>query len=178
MVDTVRTVAQLQALLADNVSGDISPQDIRDFLVSCAPPYGTMSRLVAAPTTISTPGTYVKAAGTTQLDTANLFDMPADNRLRYIGTAQRHFHVVVSVSFTVIGNNDVVGLKVAKNGAVIDNSIQRRKVGTGTDIGSTAIHADVAMSQNDYLELFVTNETAAENIQVDELYFFAQGMLM
>ncbi len=34
MVDTVRTLAALQALLADNTAGDISPQDVRDMLVS------------------------------------------------------------------------------------------------------------------------------------------------
>lgn len=34
MADTVRTLAQLQALLADNNSGNISAQDLRDFLVT------------------------------------------------------------------------------------------------------------------------------------------------
>lgn len=34
MADTRRTLAALQALLANNTSGDISAQDIRDFLVS------------------------------------------------------------------------------------------------------------------------------------------------
>lgn len=34
MVDTVRTLAALQTLFANNTSGDISPQDLRDFLVS------------------------------------------------------------------------------------------------------------------------------------------------
>ena len=34
MVDTIRSISALQALLADNTSGDISPQDIRDMLVS------------------------------------------------------------------------------------------------------------------------------------------------
>jgi hypothetical protein len=34
MVDTVRTLAALQALLADNTAGDIAPQDHRDELVS------------------------------------------------------------------------------------------------------------------------------------------------
>lgn len=37
MVDTVRTRAALQTLLADNTTGDISPQDLRDFLVSAYP---------------------------------------------------------------------------------------------------------------------------------------------
>lgn len=39
MVDTVRTNAELLALLADNTSGDISPQDLRDMLVSLANSY-------------------------------------------------------------------------------------------------------------------------------------------
>lgn len=34
MVDTKRTLAALQTLLADNTTGDISPQDVRDMLVS------------------------------------------------------------------------------------------------------------------------------------------------
>lgn len=34
MTDTIRTKSALQALLANNTTGDISPQDVRDFLVS------------------------------------------------------------------------------------------------------------------------------------------------
>ncbi|MCK4869514.1 MAG: hypothetical protein KAS93_00215 [Gammaproteobacteria bacterium] len=34
MVDTVRTIADVLVLLADNTSGDISPQDMRDMVVS------------------------------------------------------------------------------------------------------------------------------------------------
>lgn len=41
MPDTPRTLAALQALLADNTAGDISAQDIRDFLVSVALITGT-----------------------------------------------------------------------------------------------------------------------------------------
>ncbi|MEE9178225.1 MAG: hypothetical protein V3U46_07320 [Acidimicrobiia bacterium] len=37
MPDTVRTVAALQGLLADNAAGDISAQDVRDVLVSAFP---------------------------------------------------------------------------------------------------------------------------------------------
>jgi hypothetical protein len=40
MADTIRTRAALLSLLADNTSGDISPQDIRDFLVSVHGVYG------------------------------------------------------------------------------------------------------------------------------------------
>ena len=34
MVDTARTITEMQALLADNTSGDISPQDLRDMLAT------------------------------------------------------------------------------------------------------------------------------------------------
>lgn len=34
MTDTVRSLSALQTLLADNTTGDISPQDLRDFLVT------------------------------------------------------------------------------------------------------------------------------------------------
>ena len=56
MVDTARTLAALQALLADNVAGDISPQDLRDFLVSCALITGTgeLGGTAAAPTVNAT----------------------------------------------------------------------------------------------------------------------------
>ena len=37
MADTRRTLSALQTQLADNASGDISPQDVRDFLVSVYP---------------------------------------------------------------------------------------------------------------------------------------------
>lgn len=177
MVDTVRTLSELQTLFADNTTGAISPQDLRDFLVSVSPPHGTMYRNVAAATTIVTPGTYVKAAGTTTAGALNGFDMPADNRLRYTGAATKHFHLVVSASFTMAGSNDVIGLKMAKNGVPMDESVQRRKVGTGTDIGSTAIHADAVLATNDYIELWVTNETDSVAVTVDELYVFVMGML-
>lgn len=34
MVDTVRTISELRVLLADNTTGNISPQDLRDMLAS------------------------------------------------------------------------------------------------------------------------------------------------
>jgi hypothetical protein len=40
MPDTPRTLAALQALFADNITGDISAQALRDFLVSALEEYG------------------------------------------------------------------------------------------------------------------------------------------
>lgn len=43
MADTVRILSALQTLLADNATREISPQDIRDFLVSAVPSTRTAS---------------------------------------------------------------------------------------------------------------------------------------
>jgi hypothetical protein len=48
MADTVRQLAALQALLPDNTTGDISAQDVRDFLVSAIPTGRSASAVIAA----------------------------------------------------------------------------------------------------------------------------------
>ncbi len=53
MPDTVRTLAALQTLLADNVAGDISAQDVRDFLVSAFPPEPQVARVETTESTSS-----------------------------------------------------------------------------------------------------------------------------
>lgn len=48
MADTPRVLTDLQALLPDNASGQISPQDVRDFLVSAVPSGRAATKVVAA----------------------------------------------------------------------------------------------------------------------------------
>lgn len=43
MADTIRTRAQILTLLADNTTGEISPQDMRDMLVSLMGVYGIIT---------------------------------------------------------------------------------------------------------------------------------------
>lgn len=52
MADTVRTLSALQTLLADNSSGAISPQDVRDFLVSVFPRIGAAASVADGGTII------------------------------------------------------------------------------------------------------------------------------
>lgn len=182
MADERKSLSQLQTALADNSSGAITPQDERNIAFSMKWPQGSIYMTSSAETTISEAGTYVKAAGTTTLsdNTAPyLFDMPAVNRLRYTGATAVHAHIAITVSFTMAGNNKTAGLSVYKNGTTqLAHSIVHRLVSTGADIGSTALHADCAMAQNDYIELWVTNITDATNATVDLMYMFAMGMFV
>ncbi|MFC1653483.1 hypothetical protein ACFL1M_01400 [Patescibacteria group bacterium] len=131
----------------------------------------------SAQTTISTIGTYVKAAGTSDSIFLNNWDTNStNNRLRYIGAEDVHAHIAVTVSMTAVANNETIGLRVVKNGnasekAAIASTVERF-VSTGADIGSTALHADFNMSTNDYIELWVTNTDSATGITVDYMYFF------
>jgi hypothetical protein len=53
MVDTIRTLSALQALLGDNTAGDISAQDIRDLLVSAMGGFGAYDDLATKTTPLA-----------------------------------------------------------------------------------------------------------------------------
>lgn len=183
MSDTSRSLSAILALFADNSTGNISAQDLRDFVVSIFPGEGSMYVTSSAATTISVATTYYKAAGTTTAITTTNFDMPANNRIRYTGASDIQATVTATISMTCASSNQVVGFKLYKyddsagSGAVVDSSIVRRKVGTGSDIGALAISGDVSLSTNDYLELHVTNETSTGSVMVDQMYFAARGRM-
>ena len=124
-------------------------------------------------------GAYVKVAGTTTLSgLVSDFDMPADNELRYTGAITKRFHIAVSISFTVMNNNKLVGYEVWKNNSArIPGSLIKRFVATGADVGSTAIHCFESLAQNDYLTLRVANNTDDVNTTTDTMNIFAMGML-
>lgn len=179
MADTARTLSVLlNSLFADGQSvGAITPQDMRDLIVSLTPPYGGCYITSSAPTAISTPGTYVKAAGTTAVTNVRDVTMPTDNRLTYTGSVDSHFHMVLSVSATTAGSNDNLGFAIAKNGVVLDHTKLTRFVSTGSDRGALAAHGDVMMSTNDYLEAFVTNLDASASVTLNQCYLFCMGMI-
>ncbi len=180
MVDTARSQNDLLTnLFADSQpAGSITPQDMRDLIVSLSPPYGAYYFTATAATTIAVAGTFVKALGTTVLTNAREFTMPSNNRLTYTGVPDRHMHLVLSASFISAGTNDNLSIALARNGAVITHTEMTRFVSTGSDQGSTASHGDVVLSTNDYIELFVTNEDAAVDVTVQQAYVFAMGMIV
>ena len=185
MPDTQRSLSDLlTALFQDGQAvSSITPQDVRDLIVSVGQiPYGGIYSLAPVETIIPSSNTYVKALGTTQNNNLRNFDMPVDNRLRYTGALPYHMHIALTLSMMAAGNNKLAGFKMFKfddsagTGALIDGSVVRRFIATGSDEGSTALHWDVVLDNNDYLELHVANLTDATNITVSNMYLFAVGM--
>lgn len=182
MADTKRTKADLLTNLFQDgqAAGAITAQDMRDLLVTLSPSNGAFSRDAAAVTTISAAGTYVKASGTTTLDTdAEDFDDAGgtNNRLRYTGAPARHVNVVATLSVTCASSNQVLGFKLAKNGVLIDSTVVRDKLGSGSDIRALALTAIVDLETNDYIELWLTNETSTGAVTVEEICLTATGFV-
>lgn len=185
MVDTYQTLSNLITVIFKDgqIDNSISEQDLRDLIISIGQlPYGGIHTLTSVETTISDVDTYVKGACTTQTSNLRNFDMPADNRLRYTGTIPFHMHIACSISMTAAGNNKLASFKLYKyddslgSGAVIDGSQVNRFMSIGADEGSTALHWNVILDENDYLELHMANLTDSTNITITNLYMFAMGM--
>lgn len=108
----------------------------------------------------------------TTLGLSSGFDMPADGRLRYIGTATKTFSVNMCTSFR---NNNVLGTKTIyfwpyKNGAIITGTSARYSFAAGTqDYVESSNNFTISLATNDYLELYASDETSTVGIQVSNL---------
>lgn len=124
-----------------------------------------------ATTVISTVNTPVKVLGTTT--GVNLFRVtsPANNRLTYGGTKTRRFQVISSstAQFTSAVSNKFFTFYIAKNGTVLPESKQKVKLINNTDQTSVTLSCTVSLAANDYIELWVENNTDGTDIIVQSL---------
>lgn len=173
MADTRRSVADILTLLADNTSGAISPQDLRDAMVSWRPGHGQIFVAAAdsGEVVITDQTTYFTAetAPTWTLSAgAHLLDMSSANgRLTYPAGPDIVVRVACPISFTCASNNQVIHMRLAKNTTDDAASEIQRKVGTGADVGSTALHLITTMSAGDYVALTIKNATSTANVTVE-----------
>ena len=178
MADTMRSLASITTLLADNTTGAISPQDLRDALIATVQPgHGEISITSSAATTLGDTTTWVQVAGTYALSASAMnWAMTQSGRLYYTGAAPRDCHIAASVSMTSAGTNDVLEWAIALDGTPLTPSIVQRAIATGTDVGSTALHAFTAISNGSYLTVMTRNTSAAANTTATTLNLFAMDM--
>lgn len=174
---TQRSKSQLDALLANNSSGLITPATLRDLVDTMTHSHGSLYVISSSATILPTPGTFVKMAGTTALISGHRFISPTNNRLTYTGIVGVHTHIVVNISALSAGNNQVIRFGVAKNGVLLDHSIMETKVLTGSDVDIVTIHADTTLILNDYLELWCTNTTSTSTVTAELAYMYVMGMV-
>ena len=136
--------------------------------------HGGMYVSTAVETVISVQSTPTKALGTTTVSAyLEDFEMSANNRLTYLGRQTSHFHVAVALSMTSAANIQVTSMTIGKNGTSLPETEIQRKIGTGTDVGAVAVVGLVELAKDDYLEMFVANETSTGNLTVEFMNFTA-----
>lgn len=179
MAETQRTITELQALLPDNATKNISAQDLRDLMESLRNGHGGMYVTTDAATSPANTSDYLDVAGTFTLigDVYN-WDMNSNGQLRYTGPKQRSVSVVTTISMLSASNNQVVHFRIAKNGTSIAHSEIERKIGTGADIGAAACHADLTVVTNDYITLQLRNATSTATVTVEHSFVGAVDRVM
>lgn len=107
-------------------------------------------------TVVNTP---VKIAGTTTA--ANLFRVtaPVNNRLTYTGRKTRRFQVMCSLSMVSASLNKYFTFYIAKNGTVLPESRQQMQLILTSDRASITLSCTVELATNDYVEVWVANNT-------------------
>ena len=133
---------------------------------------GTIYVSSTALTSIPSADTPVKAAGTTI--TENLFrfdDGGVNNRLRYTGTKTRIFSVSASLAISSPNSGQYLLMYIAKNGTVIGSTEIKRKIANGSDIGAATVSGTVELATNDYVELWLANDSSNKDATVERLNF-------
>jgi len=126
-------------------------------------------------TTISTINTPVKALGTTTANAINQKFTHTDNRLTYVGALIRDFQVTATVSLSS-GNNNVIGVYVAKNGTVISSSEMYSTTSSGGKAESITCQTILELNENDYVEIWVENNTATTDITTEYLNVICKSL--
>ena len=123
----------------------------------------------SAITNIIAANTPIKIAGTTS--GLNLFrsSSPFDNRIVYNGTKTRYFSYTGSISVTATENNRRFVFYIAKNGTILPESEQSRKIANGADRGSISISGVVQLAPNDYVEVWVENINNDSDITIESM---------
>jgi len=179
MVDTIRTQIDLLNNLFQEgqPDGAITPQDMRDLIVSLTPSSAAGKFDTPAGITIETSGVFATPdSGTSSLinSTADI-DMPQHGRIRYIGANDRHFIITLTLTATVAGNNQDCRFQLTKNGEALPETIMGRSWGTGSNSGSLAINTGLVLQQDDYIEIQAANDTSTGDILLENGVILLHG---
>jgi hypothetical protein len=123
----------------------------------------------AALTAIATVDIPVKVSGTTTSATLFRFTMPSNNRLVYTGKKPRRFQVVCSITSTAVSSNRNFSYHIYKNGVKQSESSQSMKMGSGVSAGSLTISCNILLATNDYIEVWVENNTDNSDVTATNL---------
>lgn len=120
-------------------------------------------------TVIASTATPVKVAGTWTVDIGSSFTGTTGGRLTYTGAETQICRVETSLSLDpVSGANQHISVYLAKNGTTIAGSRQMAHISHGAEM-NMSLTWQLSLATNDYIEVFVQNGTATNNITVSRV---------
>jgi len=125
----------------------------------------------ATNTVISVAGTAVLAAGTWVAGLTSNFVATTAGRLTYSGSSTEVVGVQASLTLKpVSGNNKSISVYLAKNGVAIAAARITRTVSTA-ETGNMSLFYNISLETNDYVELFIANDTDTIDVLVTDALF-------
>jgi len=119
---------------------------------------------------IATQSVFEKIEGTTTASIQNEKFSHTNNRLTYTGGITREFVITASCSAQAIQTNaTTITVRIAKNGTTIAESESQATTSATGRNENFYCQALVELAQNDYIELFIANQTNANSLLVTEL---------
>lgn len=122
----------------------------------------------ATATIVSAVNTRYKVLGTTTSSPVTSKFTNTNNRATFIGAIAKNFTITATMSVTS-GNNNQVGGYIAKNGIVIPSSEVYITTNGSGRAENLVIQTITQLSQDDFIEIFVENATAINNITITDL---------
>lgn len=133
---------------------------------------GNIYITASAATAIISSGQFYKVNGTTGIfNNFRVDDNGASNRLRYIGTKTRTFSFFATMSVSS-SNSPLLAFYIVKNAATYYPSSKAVvKIGSGSDVVAVTMTGTITLSNNDYVEIWVINETNTFDPTVQTMNF-------
>lgn len=182
MANTPRTLSELLVIAADNSTGNISAQDLRDMLVSLYPSRGALQLVAPASTTITTADTWTRLAGTTALDAnvcSTCVTMPENGALQLTKQVEQVVLATASLTFLISNSNRTIAFTFGKNGTPIERAAVSSFYGAQTSGDGYALvtSALIPTLPGDQIELYVKNVNHTDAINSQVLEFSVLGFI-
>lgn len=183
MTQTPKILSALLAQLPDNTTGDISPEDIRDAVVSLYPSRGQFELASggSVATTFGSSGSYTLVKGTTALDTTvctTCVSMPSNGVLKLLKNVDQVALVNATLEVLPAANNKRYTFTFAKNGTPVAALAYTQFFGnlSGNPAG-LFLSGLLAMGYNDELSVVVKNDTDTTSITAQVLSVSLVGFI-
>jgi hypothetical protein len=119
---------------------------------------------------IATTAVFEKIEGTTTASAQTEKFTHTNNRLTYTGGITREFVITASCSAQAVQTNaTTITIRIAKNGVTIEESESQATTSATGRNENFYCQALIELAQNDFIELFIANQTNANSLLVTEL---------